>query len=374
MRRLSGARLSSLLTRTAELTSLLSKPRLRFCVRVTVSAVLAFATTQFLTIPLHGLWAVLTAVVVTQMSIGASLKATADYAIGTISGAVYASAVAALAPHPTAATVAGVLALAIAPLAYAAAVNPSFRVAPFTAVIVLMVASQLGEAPIESGFYRLLEVAIGGAVAVTVSLLVFPSRAHALTLDAAARVLEQLARAMPQLFAGATTQVDPLENRRIQDDIGQAVSAFETVAAEAKHERSINLGAEPDPAVLGRTLLRLRHDLVIVGRACIVPLPNKIAERLGQPLVQIGAAASDFLLATAGALTSRRGPPPVDSLESALTAYTSEIAAVRGAGLMQALPSSDLERIFTVGFTLNQFHQDFSELARCAQEWARRQT
>jgi len=78
----------------------LSEPSLRLCFRVTSSAVLAFAIAQFLSIPLHGLWAVLRAVVVTQMSAGEWLKATADYVVGTIGGAVYARAVAALAPIP----------------------------------------------------------------------------------------------------------------------------------------------------------------------------------------------------------------------------------------------------------------------------------
>ena len=366
------ARLPSFLERTAEMTPLLSKPRLRFCFRVTVSALLAFTIARFFAIPLHGLWAVLTAVVVSQMSVGGSLKATADYVVGTIGGAVYAGAVAALVPHPTALAVACVLALAIAPLAYAAAINARFRVAPFTAVLVLMISSQLGEGPIEFAFYRLLEVAIGGAVALAVSILVFPSRANALGLDAAARVLEQLAQALPRLFAGTSRDIAALENQRIQDEIGQAVDAFETIAAEAKRERSINFVVEPDPAVLARTLLRLRHDLVIIGRACTEPMPDIIAKRLAPPLARIGAAAGEFLRASADALTSRRRPPPTDPVQAALAAYTAEITAIRGAGLTQALPSSEIERIFALGFALQQFQRDFSDLARCVQEWARR--
>jgi uncharacterized membrane protein YccC len=80
-------------------------------------------------------------------------------------------------PHTTPLALAGVLALTVAPLAGAAALNPSFRVAPFTGVIVLQISNELGEGPLESALYRLLEVALGGAVAVTVSLLVFPERA-----------------------------------------------------------------------------------------------------------------------------------------------------------------------------------------------------
>ena len=125
------------------LNSPLSKPRLRFCLQAMINALRAFGLAHVLAVPLHGLWAVPTAVVVIQMSIGGSLKATADYIIGTIVGAVYASAVAALVPHPTVLALAGILAVAIAPLAYAAAVSPRFRVAPVTAVLVLMISAQI---------------------------------------------------------------------------------------------------------------------------------------------------------------------------------------------------------------------------------------
>jgi uncharacterized membrane protein YccC len=84
------------------LNSPLSKSRLRFCLRATINALLAFGLVHLLAVPLHGLWAVPTAVVVIQMSFGGSLRATAEYIVGTIVGAVYASAVAALVPHPTA--------------------------------------------------------------------------------------------------------------------------------------------------------------------------------------------------------------------------------------------------------------------------------
>ena len=75
------------------------RAQLRFSLRVALAALLAFALAQVLTIPLHGLWAVLTAVVVTQMSIGASIRATAEYVVGTLGGVIYASAVAVAVPH-----------------------------------------------------------------------------------------------------------------------------------------------------------------------------------------------------------------------------------------------------------------------------------
>ena len=68
--------------------------------RVTASAVLGLAASHVLHLPIP-LWAVLTAVILTQLSVGKSLGATADYFIGTVGAAVYAGTVGALSPrHP----------------------------------------------------------------------------------------------------------------------------------------------------------------------------------------------------------------------------------------------------------------------------------
>ena len=99
---------------------------------------------------------VLTAVVVTQVSVGGSLSATLDYVVGTLAGAVYAAAVGLLVPHVTALEQAVALTLAVAPLALAAALRPSFRVAPFSAVLVLLIGGVLGENPVMSAVVRVL--------------------------------------------------------------------------------------------------------------------------------------------------------------------------------------------------------------------------
>ena len=77
------------------------RPRLRFCLRMTTAALIAFALAQMLTVPFDGVWAVLTALVVTQTSVGGSVRATVDYMIGTLGGAIYAILVGVLIPHET---------------------------------------------------------------------------------------------------------------------------------------------------------------------------------------------------------------------------------------------------------------------------------
>jgi uncharacterized membrane protein YccC len=346
------------------------RPQLRFCLRTTVAGLLALAVARSFNFPLHGLWAVLTAVVVTQVSVGGSVRATIEYVVGTLSGAVYAAAIGVLIPHATVISQAGVLVLAVAPLSLAAAINPSFRVAPFSAVIVLLIGGELGETPIVTAVTRVLEVAVGGAVAMVVSLLVFPERAHRLGLGAAAKILRQMADLLPKLSAGFERAFDAAEIARLQDDLGGSVTAFQSLAAEAKHERIVSFTRDPDPAPLSRTLLRLRHDLVILGRAAAIPLPEAFAQRLGPLMTRIGAAASEFLRESAAALVELRDPPLLAPAEAALSAFDSEVAALRREGLTRALATDEVERLFALGFALNQLFRDFADLAQRVQEYA----
>src|SRR2546423_15138655 len=80
--------------------------QLALSLRVTIAALLSFALSHWLHVPLP-LWTVLTAVILTQVSFGRSLKATIDYLAGTFGGAVYTAAVAAPGPRPNEIAVAG---------------------------------------------------------------------------------------------------------------------------------------------------------------------------------------------------------------------------------------------------------------------------
>ena len=346
------------------------RAHLRFCLRVTVAALAALALVQTFRFPLHGLWTVLTAIVVTQVSIGGSLRATVEYMIGTLGGAIYAAALGVLVPHTTAASQALVLALAIAPLALAAAINPSFRVAPFSAVIVLLIGGDIGASPIGSAVTRVSEVAFGGLVAIAVSMLVFPERAHKLSLEAAGRILNKMADLLPKLLSGFTQNLDADGISGLQGDLGRSVTALQEITAEARRERLVPFAREPDPAPLSRTLLRLRHDLVIFGRAAAAPLPGAIAQRLDPPLARVGEAASEFLFGCATALAQGRDSPPLEPVETALRAFDSEVASLRAEGLTRPLSTGDVERLFAIGFALEQMRQNFADLQRCAGEFA----
>ena len=344
--------------------------QLRLALRVTIAALFSFAFSRWLKVPLP-LWTVVTAVVLTQATFGKSVKATIDYLVGTLGGAVYAGAVAILVPHSNDVSLAGVLALAVAPLAFLGGVYPSLSVAPLTGVLVLLVPRFIPVGPIESAVDRVLEVAVGGIIALAVSLLVLPVRAHALVIEGAARTLDLMGGSIPELFEGFIRPRDAAAVARIQDRIGEALARTQASAAEAKHERIVFLAAEPDHGPLMRTLKRLRHDLVMIGQAAAEPLPESLQARLGPLLAEVARASADQLRRRGQALAGRREPTSLEGVEAAFDHYAEAIASIGCEGLTQGLPVDALERIFTLGFALDQMRQDFRDLERCASEIAR---
>ena len=343
--------------------------QLALSVRVTIAALAALALAQLLRLPLP-LWAVLTAVIVTQMSVGRSLMATFDYLVGTLGGAIYGGAIGVLIPHSSELALLAVLALAVTPLALIAAINPRFSVAPITAIIVLLIPTMTHATPLASAVDRVIEVALGGVTGLLISFLLLPSRAHPQVVEAAARTLNQMALALGELLAGLTRGLDVDALHRIQDGIGQALVHMNVVGDEAERERSARLAAGPDTGPLLRTLLRLRHDLVIIGRAATVPLPETFTSRLEAPLAQIGKTFADYLRASGAALRASQSPPSLDAVESALSAYAAEIDTLRREGLTRSLPGDAAERFFATGFALEQMHSNFKDLERCVAERA----
>jgi uncharacterized membrane protein YccC len=349
------------------------RAQLGLSLRVTVAALLSLALANYLNLTLP-LWAVLTALIVTQMSVGRSLNATMDYLVGTLGGALYGGAIAVFVPHSSEFALLMDLALAVAPLALVAAINPSLSAAPITAIIVLLVPTITHAGPLASAIDRVLEVALGAITGLLVSFFLLPSTAHRLAIETACRTLRGMAQAVGELIAGLTQGMDVEALRRTQDGIGQALAQLNTIGAEAERERSAHLTAEPNIGPLLRTLLRLRHDLVIIGRAAIVPLPEALQARLKSALTTIATSARDYLDASAAALLARREPPSLDAVAEALNAYAVEIARLRAAGMTRSLPGDVAERFFTTGFALEQLHQHLKDLERCVAEWATRST
>jgi hypothetical protein len=110
----------------------------------------------------------------------------------------------------------------------------------------------------------------------------------------------------------------------------------------------------------------------MLGRAAIEPLPGALEARLGPPVIHIGECLSDHLRRSAEALSARREAPPLEAAEAAFDDCARTIAALRDEGLTLALPVDAAERLFTLGFALEQMRRDLRDLDRCVSNAASR--
>jgi fusaric acid resistance family protein len=362
-------RIAEMLRQAAELVDRY-RLQLILSLRVTVAALLAYVLAEALHLRLP-LWAVLTSLIVTQMSVGRSVKVTSDYMIGTFAGVAYGGALAILIPHYSEWALLVVLALAVAPLAFVASFRPNFNVLPVTAIIVLLVPGMQHVSPAASALDRILEVTLGGAVGFIVSALLFPFRGHWITVRAAADMLDLMADALSSFLEDHARELEEADRRRINDAIAAALARLNAAGAEAEHERSARLTSGPETGPLLRTLLRLRHDIVMLSRAVGCELPETVGARLTPPLRKVETTTSDFLRASGAALRSRKPPPQLEAIVAAFGDYNEAFGAVRREGLTREMKTETTERFFALGFVLEQLREHLVEVHRVVGEWAR---
>ena len=129
---------------------------------------------------------------------------------------------------------------------------------------------------------RILEIGLGCAVGILVSVLIVPARASHVALEAVAQVARLLADQLevlaPPSGERAKADLDALVRRT-----RRALNELEALVSEAARERRSHLTADaPDPEPLFRTLLRLRHDLVMLRWAVWEPSGNLPRPGLGR--------------------------------------------------------------------------------------------
>src|SRR5258708_28389318 len=160
----------------------------RLSLRMTAAGLVAYALAEAFGLA-QGYWAVLTAIIVVQASLGGSLQAVIDRLVGTLGGAAFGAAIALLVPHAGTPVTAIALVLALAPLALFTAIYPGFRMAPVTAVIVLLGAASAQAGPLEAAGARPIQSGLPRPLWPGAPLLVFPARAPAPLPNASPRGL-----------------------------------------------------------------------------------------------------------------------------------------------------------------------------------------
>src|SRR6185437_14566522 len=287
-----------------------------------------------------------------------------DRLLGTLGGAFYGALVGLIIPHAEPFSRGATLAVAVAPLALLAAMRASFRIAPVTAIIVLLSTSGGEAGPFAAAVARVSEIGLGCIVGLGVSLLVLPARAHGLVAKTASRNLALFAEVLGASSARLAGAADRRRLAALNDRLRGALRQLQAIGREAQRERCSRLSGAPDPETLVRGLRRLRADLVVVALAS-EPLTQASLAALGAPLAaalrRIGAS-----LAAASEL------PSIDATLVTLAAYAAAMDQFRASPLALDLPAAETERIFALSFALAQLRGDLSDIALRAAAFAGR--
>ena len=343
--------------------------QLALTLRMTIAAVLGLVLAQVLRLPLP-LWTVLTALIVTQMSVGRSLKTSVDYLFGTIGGTAYGAALALLIPHESEGALLGVLVLAVAPLALIAAIKRNLNAVPVSSIIVVLMPAMTHASPLDAAIDRVLEVGLGVIVGLLVTFVVLPAGAHRQARAVAARTLDLLAQGLGLMMTSPPGSLDRTRLAEIYDAVGQGLADLIISAAEGEQERSARLSTEPDASPLRRTLQRLRHDCVMIGRAIELPMPADMQARLAPPFRAFGTAAADYMKGCSAALLVRALPPDATALGLANAAAVAEMMALRHEGLTQAMSDEWAGRYFALAFAVEQIGRNLGDLGNVVAEQA----
>ena len=337
------------------------KSELRHATRVSAAVLAAYLLSTLLHLP-QGYWAVFTAVIVVQASLGATITASIERFLGTVVGAA-AGAAAAYVHTLYPAWGGAILAVTVALLAFLAAVRPTFKVAPVTAVIMLIGATTELD-PLSAAVFRVAEITVGSLVGVAATLLIFPARAHASVVIGVQKIAGQLAGLLDHYalkLRGGASDLDP---RQAYDDLLKALTKLQSAMTEAGRESASRLSDVTAPDALPRTLWRIRNDAVMVGRALREPLPTAGLTLQASAMVK---ACAEFLGATAASLD---GGARADRIAFATIhqAFQAAVEALRDSGATKALAFDDAARVFGLVFAIENLFGNLGDLADRVEE------
>jgi uncharacterized membrane protein YccC len=342
-------------------------PRLRLAIQTTIAACLSYVIVDALGMP-QGFWAVMTAILVTQANVGASLGLAADRLWGSLLGVVVGGGVAVALADAQGLKFAG-LAVTVLVLGFFSARRPSLRIACVTAAIVVLGDPRLGP-PIASAENRMIEVAVGTVVAILTMLIVFPSRAGPSFAAQVTRTFAPLFEVLRDCLSAAMGQPLDIEAMGAQGTrIRAAFAEGDTLAREARLEVAGYIADSPDPEAILRALRRTWHTEIMLLRAVAQPLPQAAVKILGPAIETLRTAIDEVDKHLAGPGTAYVSPN-LSEVESALAAIEHQMEEMRARGETRDLPMDDVIRLMAFDFALGQLRLNLRDIAERAPELA----
>ncbi|UDQ89711.1 FUSC family protein [Xanthobacter autotrophicus] len=346
------------------LSKVIALAHLKLALRATIAGIVTYLLAEQFALP-NGYWAVLTAVLVVQATLGASLSVAIDRALGTLAGGVVGVAGAMLAGKSPLETLL-VLSVALFIAAALAARSTSFKLAPVTVVIV-MLAHPGDVAPWLSGLTRVAEIALGGVVGLLCAILILPERALGKMFPYCAKALRLTAQLLDLGRGGLLGQgIDPSVIDRLNGGARLALRAADLRLVEVRAEQAGRLTTQTDPAPVVRGARRLWHSAIILLRNADRPLDEPVAGLVSATLT----AATAALSAQMSAIADRLDGQPVadlatraDAASAAVAALEARVEELNTQGAFGAVGAETLTALFSAVSACVHMRENLEELA-----------
>ncbi|MFG1202430.1 FUSC family protein [Xanthobacter aminoxidans] len=346
------------------LGKVIAPAHLKLALRATIAGIVTYLLAEQFSLP-NGYWAVLTAVLVVQATLGASLSVAIDRALGTLAGGVVGVA-GAMVAGPSQIQTLVVLSLALFIAAAMAARSPSFKLAPVT-VIIVMLAHPGDVAPWLAGLTRVAEITLGGVVGLLCAILILPERALGKLFPHCAKALRLTARLLDLGRGGLLGQgIDPSVIDQLNAGARLALRAADLRLVEVRAEQAGRLTTQTDPAPVVRGARRLWHSAIILLRNADRPLDEPVVGLVSAALT----AATTTLSAQMSAIADRLDGLSVadlatraDAASAAVAALEARVEELNTQGAFGAVGSETLTALFSAVSACVHMRENLEELS-----------
>jgi uncharacterized membrane protein YccC len=330
-------------------------------IKTAIAGVAAMYLTRLFHLP-QGYWAAISALIVMQSNVGATLSASRTRLAGTAVGAVVGGAFMALLGDSM---LDFALAVAVAFfLCFVLRLPDSQRLATVTVAIIMLIGHSTSAWVV--ALHRFTEVSLGILIALVISLTLWPNHARRSLREGLAAALVKLG-ALYQAIIGADRAVrlaagsSSLEalNAQVSDAFRKNTALLENALQEAfgpmrDRESLVLLAAQVE---------RIRHAVETLEFAVQNGAPETYVRRFDAELEQLHTGIAAAFGSLANSLRASKPDPQWPELTAAISALDKKAALVRAAGAAASYPLDEILRFYSLLISSRNLAQEL-ELAR----------
>ncbi len=317
----------------------------------------------------QGYWAVFTALVVAQVTMGAAWKPAFYRTVGSTAGALAAMLLFVIL-GPGVVRVGVMLFLLATLFGFLTVLHPSFSAAGFTAAIVLVLGRIEGSA-LHIGWLRVLYTVLGSVVAFAVGALIWPVRAREGLRNKLANILDGAGSLYRAVTAAALQGIDNEPQIRALDrqlhDLRRGITQQ---MDEARNELAFTRFNQDAYQDFVQAADQLRRRLTAMAEDSSLFVHAQVEPGLVPSLPALAEKTSQTFSAMAQAVRKKETTPSSNELDAALRDLDADLAQLREQRATAPLALDRMLPFWALVFNLREVAQDLKQLESTLPELA----